>query len=537
KMLKRHPYPEMEMVYQVHRGHIFLAKGDLEKAEVQIQVGQNECERLGLRYWYPAILHHGMLVKTCLGKYKEVEELGQYILQLAAAQENSIPAGVALLYLGRNCYFQSDNHSARDYFRKSRRALSSPGASSPVNLHLIGILRGFLWNPNERDETILKDLQDSLEHYSSQSSWRAVEAHFALALIYFQKKDRKKTVEHLHSGFKIAGEKACTQFSFISPGDLVKVCGLAIELLDKEDGAFAEKLLITRLAHLAGPELERLSRHFAPHIRGKSKKIRIVLHQMTLPLLKIETLGRFKVIRSGSPLKEEEWHGSQTKNLLKVILCQGEKGIHKEALMENLWPEGRPETAEKNFKSALNRLRQVLEPGLDPEYSYSYVRLKDNRIFLDQEICEVDVENFLTLIKEGDKKEKLSQIKEALSAYKEAVDLFQGDFLPDDTIAEWADFKRQDLRQKYLGLLFRMARIYENRGNAYKAISLYKKAVGFDPLAEEAYQRLMTLYVDTGRRNEAIKIFRACEKALGAELNTCPEELTLSLYKTAASLK
>jgi DNA-binding SARP family transcriptional activator len=41
----------------------------------------------------------------------------------------------------------------------------------------------------------------------------------------------------------------------------------------------------------------------------------------------------------------------------------------------------------------------------------------------------------------------------------------------------------------------------------------------------------MLLYVDTGRSNEALKIYRACEKALRERLDTAPEALTLSIYK------
>jgi hypothetical protein len=37
--------------------------------------------------------------------------------------------------------------------------------------------------------------------------------------------------------------------------------------------------------------------------------------------LQIETLGRFRVIRSGSPVKEAEWHGGQARKALPAIPC------------------------------------------------------------------------------------------------------------------------------------------------------------------------------------------------------------------------
>ena len=352
-----------------------------------------------------------------------------------------------------------------------------------------------------------------------------------MALISWQKKDRNKAAATSIQGSRWHREKGHIYFPYISPRDIARVCALAIELGDQEDSDYALKILSTHRPPQAEPELERLLKHPDPSIRAKAAKIGLALHRSTLPRLKIETLGGFRVIRSGSPVKEEEWHGSQAKNLLKAIVAQGEEGVRKEVLIESLWPEGQPAKVEKTFKSALHRLRQVLEPDMDQRYGYSYVLLKDNRVSLDKEICEVDVDKFLALLKEGEKREESRQMEEALSAYQEAVDLYQGDFLPDDGYAEWADSRREELRRKYLGLLFRMARIYEDRGTARKAISFYEKAVEFDPFSEEAYRRLMVLYAGMGKRNEALKIYKACEKALREGLDAEPEALTMSLFK------
>ena len=40
-----------------------------------------------------------------------------------------------------------------------------------------------------------------------------------------------------------------------------------------------------------------------------------------------------------------------------------------------------------------------------------------------------------------------------------------------------------------------------------KAISFYKKAIRISPLLEGAYQRLIVLYSNMGKRNKALKIY------------------------------
>ncbi|MBI4763093.1 MAG: hypothetical protein HY787_00605 [Deltaproteobacteria bacterium] len=141
------------------------------------------------------------------------------------------------------------------------------------------------------------------------------------------------------------------------------------------------------------------------------------------------------------------------------------------------------------------------------------------------------MDKFLSLLQEGEKKEGNQQLEEALSAFQEAADLYRGDFLPEDVYAEWAGSRREELRRKYLGLLFKTARIYEDRGAVRKAISSYEKAAKFDPLSEEANRRLMILYTNMGKHDEALHVYKTYKKLLRENLDAEPDELTRSLYK------
>jgi LuxR family maltose regulon positive regulatory protein len=530
-ILSKYPYPEVSFQYRSYRGIIFLVKGELENAEAEFEIARKECEQVDRSYLYPAIMQEYIILKANLGQYREAEELGQRVLQLATAQGQLLRVGFALLNLGTKYNFEGAYDQAKEYARQCFEILPSIGASSIFLKHKLSFLRGSLWRPGEEEETVLNDLQNALDYYLSIWNGHAIDTHFALALIYWRKNDENKTVQHLHSGFNIARQKGLYYIAWSSPKDIAKVCALAIELGNQEDADCALKILTTRRPPQAREELERLMNHSDPNIRAKAAKIAAALHRLSLPPLRIETLGGFRVIRSGSPVKEEEWQGSQTKNLLKAIVTYGEEGVQKEVLQENLWPEGQPTKVESSYKVALHRLRQILEPDADPRYGYSYIRVKENRVSLDQALCEVDVNKFLTLFQEGKKREAGRRIDEALSAYQEAIDLYRGDFLSGDGNTEWADFRRGELRSNYLELIFKTARIHENRGAPRKAISFYEKALKCDPCSEDACRRLMALYAGMGRRNEALKVYLSCEKALLENLQTKPEPLTRSLYQ------
>ncbi len=203
----------------------------------------------------------------------------------------------------------------------------------------------------------------------------------------------------------------------------------------------------------------------------------------------------------------------------------------KDVLLEDLWPEANPGGADKNFKVNLHRLRKALEPDLDKTFGSSYIHLKGNLVSLDAELCDLDVEKFLALVKEGEKKEAQGQVKEAILLYKEAVASYGGDFLPEELYSSWAAAKREELRETCLELLHRLGGLYEKQGALTRAIDCYKRLVRSDLLDEPACQRLMLLYAQKGRRSAALKVYQDCCLALKKELNTEPDKATAAIHQ------
>jgi DNA-binding SARP family transcriptional activator len=108
---------------------------------------------------------------------------------------------------------------------------------------------------------------------------------------------------------------------------------------------------------------------------------------------------------------------------------------------------------------------------------------------------------------------------------------YQGEFLPDEPYASWALLKREELKEKCCRLLLKIAELYEAKGTFAKAITLYKRVIDVDRFLDEAHRRLMLLYSRTGRRNQALQVYRAFKQALQDELQTEPDALTTAIYK------
>ena len=263
----------------------------------------------------------------------------------------------------------------------------------------------------------------------------------------------------------------------------------------------------------------------------KVQEVKRAIHRSSVPQIHIKTLGGFQLYRDETPVGESEWEANQPKLLLKSIVAHRPRGVPKDVLIEALWPEVSPVSGERNFKVILHRLRKTLEPEMDKDFGSSYIHLKANLIYLDEELCHVDLDDFLSCRQRGEKRDEEGDIKSAISLYKQAIELYSGDFLPEELYVSWAEAKREELQRIYTSLLFRVAELFEKRGNLKSATEYYKKVVQKDPTSELAYQRLMLNYSNRGMRNAALKAYEDCTRVLRNELDVEPDALTTSLYK------
>jgi DNA-binding SARP family transcriptional activator len=255
------------------------------------------------------------------------------------------------------------------------------------------------------------------------------------------------------------------------------------------------------------------------------------VHRFHLPRIRVQTLNGFRVYRDDHRMKDEEWGGSLPQSLLKAIITRGGRQIPKERIIEDLWPGAPQSASETNFKVNLHRLRRMLEPSMLKELGSSYIRLKGNLVSLDEELFEIDVDNFTELIRKANKPRSKGDTKYAIRCLSEAIKLYQGDFLEEDLYNEAIRREREKLRQRYAEAMFQLASLYEMKGALKKAEDLYKKIIVFDPFSETAHQKLMINCANRGRTSEAIQAYVKYKNALRAELDTEPDDITRSVYE------
>ena len=195
--------------------------------------------------------------------------------------------------------------------------------------------------------------------------------------------------------------------------------------------------------------------------------------------------------------------------------------------MDLLWPDSATRAASNNLRQVVYGARKVLDPSSDS--SGRYLSLRDERLFLcpDGQLW-VDVEAF-------EETAAIARRSREPATYRAAIDLYAGELLPEDRYEEWAEGRRNELRQLYLALLIELAGLYEGREEYALAIEALRKATAEEPTLEEAHVSLMRLHALSGRPERALAQYERLRDALQKGIGTRPTEATRRLRDEIAA--
>jgi len=239
--------------------------------------------------------------------------------------------------------------------------------------------------------------------------------------------------------------------------------------------------------------------------------------------LRIQLLGNFGVLVNGRPVREDEWARRKSKLLVKLLALQPHHRLHREQIIELLWPERSAGAAANSLYKALHAARRSLEPQPRPGAVSNFILAQDDQIILTapRELL-VDAEEF-------ERRAAAAFREQSAPALQAALELYQGDLLPEDLYEEWAAARREHLRSTYHRLLLTLGRMYGEQGRYESGLELLDRLVNLDPSNEEAHRQMMLFYASTGRRAEALRQYRRCEDALRVEMDGVPEKATAEI--------
>jgi non-specific serine/threonine protein kinase len=245
----------------------------------------------------------------------------------------------------------------------------------------------------------------------------------------------------------------------------------------------------------------------------------------TLDAVRVWLLGGFTVSIGPRNIEGDSWRLKKAAALVKLLALSTSHRLHREQAMGLLWPDSGRRAASNSLRSTLHAARAILDPAAGSRYLASE---GDSLVLCPRGDLWVDVDAF----EEAAVGARRSGVPAAHTA---AINLYSGDLLPEDRYEEWAEGRRQELRQTWLSLHVELARAYEGRREYEKGIEVLQRALLEEPTNEQMHAGLMRLYAFSERRGEALAQYgRLCE-VLSGKLGTEPSTTTRRLRDEIAA--
>lgn len=229
--------------------------------------------------------------------------------------------------------------------------------------------------------------------------------------------------------------------------------------------------------------------------------------------LRVTVLGGFSVRVGEELVAAEAWRRRKPSALVKILALAPGYRVHRERLMDLLWPDLDPAAGGANLRKAIHQARGALE--VVRRGASRLIEFQSDVVSLTPDGLVVDVVSFRSALlaarRSGDQE-----------GYRAALAWYGGDLLPDDLYEEWAGPARRELREEYVAALSEWCGLLESCGDIEAAVEAGRLLVAAEPSREESHAFLMGLYGLAGRRADALRQYDRLSEVLDEELGVEP---------------
>jgi DNA-binding SARP family transcriptional activator len=196
---------------------------------------------------------------------------------------------------------------------------------------------------------------------------------------------------------------------------------------------------------------------------------------------------------------------ARARSALRLLAMQAGRAVHREVLIDALWPDLSPAAATRNLQVTLSTLRGLLRSAGEvpllarTDDAYSIVLPPGG--YADTMAFDAAVQRWNRLRYGDDREAEIAALREALAAYG-------GDLLPEDGPADWAVAARERFRRQATQVAGALAAVELARGNVGEAVTTAEYCLTLDPYDDGAWQVLLRAYADGGAPAKAMDASR-----------------------------
>lgn len=234
------------------------------------------------------------------------------------------------------------------------------------------------------------------------------------------------------------------------------------------------------------------------------------------PLLRIYSFPDFTVYSGEEEIK---WKTTKVKELFAYLYTYHGISIHRDTLIDTLWPNTEYGKAKIQLHTALSHLRKSLQ-GAGQKKPISFAnqgyRLKLEHFFCGashmQQLAQRDV------------------TAENITDCEHAVDIYFGNYMEQEGYS-WSHVREKELQASMTQLLDKMIDYFSKTNMLPKKENCLLCALRINPYSEQALQALLKHYIETGNRTDAVTAFHSFRQTIEDEMGISPTKSTLSLFE------
>jgi DNA-binding SARP family transcriptional activator len=224
-------------------------------------------------------------------------------------------------------------------------------------------------------------------------------------------------------------------------------------------------------------------------------------HQITTelpasPRVTISLLGGFRVTVNDVPTATRGWARRSAAALVKILALEPGHRLHRETVMDLLWPDESPERCAPRLHKAAHLAR--LAAG-----HHQAIVLRDELVWLFPGAdLTVDAAQF-------EQRARVALRERDPGVAHEALAWYGGELLPADRYEDWASDRREALALRRLDVL--------------RVAGEWRDVAELDPTDEEAQAHLVHRHLAAGDANAALRQYEHLERVLDRDLGAQPQ--------------
>lgn len=215
------------------------------------------------------------------------------------------------------------------------------------------------------------------------------------------------------------------------------------------------------------------------------------------PKLQVRCFGRFEIRVDGErpPLERVR---PRAREVLRMLALAAGRPVHRELLIEALWPGLDTSAATHNLHVAVSSLRAVLEPGVARGAARLLARDGDRYSLALDPGSSCDLQIFESSCLAAERARATGDTEAAIRSLNVALAACTGDVLPEDGPAEWVLAPRERFRVRAAEAAALLAELHLGRGHAEGAATAALRSIDIDPCRDGSWRLLISAYDATG---------------------------------------